>query len=146
MLICHPGCVGPSPVLTGKPKKCSVWTHLTVSPKKMVLPLFWRRNRSYPCLQCILITVHLWTLFLTSASGREVDTCHHLLDFLFILQYVGPHGTNLVLLVLDQLVQLSQFCFERLYRPVCCSAAHTSMHTWTRRVNQVKNKLTNCLQ
>lgn len=46
-------------------------------------------------------------LLLISGSGGEVYSSHHLLDLLFILQYVGLHSTNLVLLVLDQLLQLS---------------------------------------
>lgn len=61
-----------------------------------------------PDLQCILSKVlSSCTLILISGSGGEVDSSHHLLDLFFILQYVGSHGTNLVLLVLDQLLQLS---------------------------------------
>lgn len=49
----------------------------------------------------------LCTLFLISGSRGEVDPSHHLLDLLFILQYVGLYCTNLVLLILDQLFQLN---------------------------------------
>lgn len=113
-----------------------IWVHLLFSQKPLKVqscssPHHHRHEKwSY----CIILnknfntssSVHLqkrFCLFLTSGSGGEVDSSYHLLDLFFILQYVGPHGTNLILLVVDQLIQFSQFCFERLHRSVCRSAA-----------------------
>lgn len=64
------------------------------------------RTHSHLNVQCVLggFLVHLVSC---SGSGGDLDSSHHFLDLLFILQYVGPYSTNLVLLVLNQLLQLS---------------------------------------
>lgn len=44
---------------------------------------------------------------------------HHLLDLLLILQDVGLHRTDFVLLVSDLLLQLRQLSLQGLHRTVC---------------------------
>lgn len=44
---------------------------------------------------------------------------HHFLDLLLILQDVGLHSTDLVLLVSDLLLQLRQFGLQGLHCTVC---------------------------
>lgn len=47
--------------------------------------------------------------------GREVDAVDHFLDFLLVSKDAGLHGTDLVLLVLDQLLQLGQLGLQGLH-------------------------------
>lgn len=44
---------------------------------------------------------------------------HHFLDLLLILQDVGLHSTDLVLLVSDLLLQLRKLGLQGLHRTVC---------------------------
>lgn len=85
--------------------QCLVPFHIV--SEKNSLTIILNETLLVPNLQCDFRRVYTqWTLFLTSGSGGEVDSSHHLLNLIFILQYVGSHSTYLVLLFSDQLIQL----------------------------------------
>ena len=60
--------------------------------------------------------------FELSPPGTQVDAVHHLLDLLLVLQDVRLHGTDLVLLVPDQLLQLRQLRLQGLHSAVSDAA------------------------
>lgn len=94
-----------------------IWVHLLVWKPKIgpVIPQHLQEKWPYHYSEWEPTPTWMFSAFLgfflvhlvsCSGSGGDLDSSHHFLDLLFILQYVGPYSTNLVLLVLNQLLQL----------------------------------------